>query len=143
MKFNITSLLILLGATANSALAAVAVNAELNAKIAECGHIDNVMLVPEGANATDYRTCIEHPLGRAGPSDGDSLSKRACWLGQATGCSKGYCWKRCGDDLAQGHWCWTAIGGTGDWYQCSVDEQCHDYMPCGEGKGCASCGCSC
>ncbi|GAP85096.2 putative IDI-2 precursor [Rosellinia necatrix] len=144
MKLNIASLFILLGAAANSALAGTEANATLNAKIAECGDIDNVMPVPQGAAATaEYRTCLEHPLGRAGPSDGDSLSKRACWTGKVAGCTGGYCWKRCGNDLAQGHWCWTAIGGTGDWYKCSADEQCHEYMPCGEGSGCASCGCSC
>ncbi|KAI0440454.1 hypothetical protein F4803DRAFT_553026 [Xylaria telfairii] len=50
MKFTITSLLILLTATANSGLAAAAAaaNAELSAKIAECGRIDNVMIVALG-----------------------------------------------------------------------------------------------
>lgn len=59
------------------------------AKITECGSAENVVRGPEGADAAEYRTCIEHPLGAAGPKAGESLVKRDCWYGANTGCTNG------------------------------------------------------
>lgn len=72
------------------------------------------------------------------------LSKRACWFGNNYGCSKNYCYKRCGGN---GQWCWLAAGGgKGPWLKCSVDSQCSPGNTRGSGCGvgdCKACGCSC
>ncbi|KAK2766264.1 hypothetical protein FQN54_007781 [Arachnomyces sp. PD_36] len=129
---------------------------------ARCGDL-GAMTVPEGADASQFRSCLEHPLGarpqssdlenRAPPMSSHDMTKRAepvlrddvtaqaCWHGDPVGCTDGYCWKTCGDN---GEWCWTALHeGTGPWYKCSASDQCHEYMACGVGSSCDSCGCSC
>ncbi|KAK8002422.1 2-isopropylmalate synthase [Apiospora arundinis] len=117
---------------------------------AECGSTENVMVVPAGANETEYRHCANHPLGDAKAQvarDLNVLDKRDCWRGAETGCTKGYCWKRCGNNYNDGNWCWTAKGGDGkgDWYKCSDNGQCFSYMQCGQSNGgnCPDCGCDC
>jgi hypothetical protein len=85
MKFNLSIALALLGATI-TVLADAAIDPAL---IAECGSADNVMPVPEGANTSEYRHCLNHPSGhKAGPSQHNTLEKRACWDGKMTGCTE-------------------------------------------------------
>ncbi|KAI1809134.1 hypothetical protein GGS20DRAFT_573402 [Poronia punctata] len=149
MKFSARVVLALLGASATTVLARE-ITQEL---IDECGRKENVMIPPPGANETEYRHCSNHPLGDAKAHVTralgltNNLNKRDCWFGSNTGCTNGYCWKRCGADISQGNWCWTAIGndGKGDWYQCAADNQCFDYMTCGQASGgdCPDCGCDC
>lgn len=104
---------------------------------AYCGDL-GVMPVPEGANPDNVRTCLEHPLGS--PKTPQILEKRDCWYGKKSGCSKGYCWKTCGQG---GQWCWTAQGdGSGPWVTCGSDGDCNESQSCG-GGGCKACGCSC
>lgn len=129
----------------------------------ECGDLGVMAYtdaaLAKGINTTGIRTCKEHPLGpnpRPEPQGlGESDAKRdlddllnpreelqACWYGDPYGCSKGYCYKVCGDN---GRWCWTAWnGGWGDWRTCSAKDDCKDTQgaECGEG-GCKACGCSC
>ncbi|POR32174.1 Uncharacterized protein TPAR_07615 [Tolypocladium paradoxum] len=77
----------------------------------------------------------------AGNSGLTALEGRACEKAAQFGCSKGYCWKTCGNN---GEWCWTARnGGSGSWYTCNSWHECgtEDSYACG--KFCSSCGCSC
>ncbi|RDB29460.1 hypothetical protein Hypma_014819 [Hypsizygus marmoreus] len=60
--------------------------------------------LPDGVIASDVRKCAAHPLG-GGDKD---KSPKACQTESDGGCSKGYCWKVCGDN---GQWCWTAENG--------------------------------
>ncbi|ETS79643.1 hypothetical protein PFICI_09496 [Pestalotiopsis fici W106-1] len=139
MKFNREFILALFGATT---IVSASANPE-SARVAECGSSENVMSIPEGANASEYRSCLNHPAGKAGPTAMDSLEKRDCWFGGDHGCKNGYCWKRWGDDLTNGYWCWTALnGGNGNWIQCSTDSQCTTIVACGLGD-CKDCGCNC
>lgn len=76
------------------------------------------------------------------------FDKRSCWKGDDFGCTRGYCWKRCGDPYDKGQWCWTAWSfGYGDWVQCRKTEDCyHRLTTMGCGAGCVkskACGCSC
>ncbi|KAI8962745.1 hypothetical protein F5Y11DRAFT_181488 [Daldinia sp. FL1419] len=120
--------------------------AVLNAECDASGAIDIAQL-PEGIDAGAVRKCVEHPLGSASEESiakrEGALFERDCWYGKSHGCSKGYCWKTCGD----GPWCWTARnGGFGDWYTCKSDNDCQTSYSCGEsagGKECKKCGCSC
>ncbi|UNI23435.1 hypothetical protein JDV02_009253 [Purpureocillium takamizusanense] len=92
--------------------------------------------IPDGVDRGDIRKCAEHPVaGSPNP-----LSKRDCWYGKSSGCSKGYCWKTCG---GTGQWCWTAFNdGYGNWIGCQNDGQCNTNQACGIGN-CKTCGCSC
>ncbi|PWY76124.1 hypothetical protein BO94DRAFT_538503 [Aspergillus sclerotioniger CBS 115572] len=125
--------------------------------------------LPEGVSPSDVRKCKDHPLGRnrslegaslapqddidpslsinttatsevEARSDLNTLGERSCYSAAPYGCSKGYCWKACGEN---GEWCWTARkAGVGAWYTCST------YKDCGTttyacGVGCPSCGCGC
>lgn len=111
---------------------------------AECGDlgvtIDDGTLPPD-INATDVRTCTNHPLSNQTALE-HSLDKRNCVWNKKSGCDKGYCWKKCGNE---GQWCWTArVKGFGDWYTCGSDRDCNEKMDCGNASGgCDSCGCSC
>ncbi|PHH67344.1 hypothetical protein CDD81_109 [Ophiocordyceps australis] len=103
----------------------------------------NASSLPSGVSLNDVRTCTEHPL-RASPA-GPDLQRRSCWYGAKSGCADGYCWKAC-DASESGKWCWTSAPrgqGYGPWMRCTLDEQCTQYMPCGLGKSCVTCGCSC
>ncbi|KAI0385084.1 hypothetical protein F5Y04DRAFT_292595 [Hypomontagnella monticulosa] len=109
------------------------------------GGIDTSQL-PEGVDPSAVRKCLEHPLGNinseAVSERGVGLFERDCWHGKPVGCTKGYCWKTCGD----GPWCWAARNdGFGDWYTCSKDSDCKASFPCSQkvGGDCDSCGCSC
>ncbi|KAI9371050.1 hypothetical protein BJX61DRAFT_512793 [Aspergillus egyptiacus] len=77
-------------------------------------------------------------------SDGlGTQEERACYHKAPYGCSRGYCWKACGDK-EKGEWCWTAENlGWGDWDTCSSWRDCGvKTYSCG--RGCPfSCGCSC
>ncbi|KAL0931075.1 uncharacterized protein CTRU02_213810 [Colletotrichum truncatum] len=118
----------------------------------------------EGVDLTQIRTCRDHPLGPgARPSappaqgpGGSAEAKRdafgemlvrqegtdACWYGDSTGCTNGYCWKTCGD---KGRWCWTAWNkGWGNWRTCSKSSDCKKNSDAEGGEGgCKACGCSC
>ncbi|KAI0839840.1 hypothetical protein F5Y06DRAFT_264757 [Hypoxylon sp. FL0890] len=120
------------------------------APTSDCGALGTVTAttLPSGIDPNAVRQCIEHPLGTSNSdiSERDlasDLFKRDCWYGKPVGCTKGYCWKKCGD----GPWCWTARnGGFGDWYTCKKDSDCQTSFACGEvagGRECKSCGCSC
>ncbi|KAL8671774.1 MAG: hypothetical protein Q9224_007611, partial [Gallowayella concinna] len=51
--------------------------------------------------------------------DNDGLVARDCWFGANYGCSKGYCWTKCG---TRGEWCWLATqNGNGPWFTCRND----------------------
>jgi hypothetical protein len=97
MRLDSQSLLALVGITTTfvgitTGSVVVADAAQIEAAKVECGSAQNVMRVPEGADAAQYRTCIEHPLGAAaGPRAGESLVKRDCWYGANTGCTNGMC----------------------------------------------------
>ncbi|OTB11572.1 hypothetical protein K445DRAFT_321952 [Daldinia sp. EC12] len=116
---------------------------------ADCGAAGTfeISQLPKGVDPSAVRTCIEHPLGNSLQESVEkregALFERACWHGKAVGCTKGYCWKTCGD----GPWCWTARNsGFGDWYTCKSDSDCSQSQPCSQstaGKDCKSCGCSC
>lgn len=114
------------------------------------------------AEMANVRLCADHPLGRTRPEEGESLApmadepapvgkrslltERKCYDKAPLGCSKGYCWKSCGDQIGQ--WCWTArFGGEGAWATCKSYEDCGiDDQNFGCGKGCHKadqCGCSC
>ena len=133
----------------------------------ECSGLGGTMSIPadrlpKGVSPSDVRKCVEHPLGREryleeaslAPFEDakknstqlktrDPLNERAadaCYYGAPYGCSRGYCWKSCGNN---GEWCWTAnLGGLGSWITCNT------WMDCGTttyacGIGGASGGCSC
>jgi len=74
----------------------------------------------------------------------DTLTKRECWYGKPFGCSKGYCYKTCGD---AGSWCWMADTQTKQWVGCGDDDRCRKEFlrgraDCNLGP-CKDCGCSC
>ncbi|OTA62422.1 hypothetical protein K449DRAFT_382417 [Hypoxylon sp. EC38] len=138
--------ILLLAAQALSVFASPAPAAP-NSDCGDLGFVNKAEL-PEGVDPSAVRTCNEHPLGNdnTGVSKRDptgDLFKRECWYGKSVGCTKGYCWKTCGN----GPWCWTARnGGFGDWYTCGRDSDCKTSFACGQsagGKECKSCGCSC
>jgi hypothetical protein len=115
---------------------------------AECGALGvmewDLDTLP-GYNPAELRKCREHPLSlnlhaRDEGEELNDLSKRACLKGnQNSGCSDGWCWKRCGKG---GKWCWLAkINGTGDWQPCS--QSCRgSHLKCARGN-CKPCGCGC
>lgn len=83
------------------------------------------------------------------------LRARACWYGAMSGWgSNGRCWKRCGGNIDNGHWCWLAADrGRGAWATCAGSQtQCTNdcrskagltnRYDCGVGN-CSECGCSC
>lgn len=118
----------------------VALSSPTDNVAAECGAM-GVMTVdmtslPTGVDPSAIRKCAEHPLG-ASPNP---ISKRACWYGKPSGCTKGFCWKGCG---GTGQWCWTAFNdGLGNWIGCTNDDECNTNAACGTGN-CKTCGCSC
>ena len=115
----------------------------------DCGVL-GVMPVPEGADASEYRKCLEHPIqlldGTLEERDSD-LVARACYHGNQTpACSKdGWCYMNCD---VNGEWCWMAENrGKGAWTSCKSHNDCVTaYFKraafCGVG-GCKDCGCSC
>ncbi|KAF3935454.1 hypothetical protein ABW20_dc0108010 [Dactylellina cionopaga] len=144
--------------------------AAVSSAAAECGSL-GVMQVPAGADPANFRKCAGHPLGHARdlsqttytPLTPEQIEKaqnvkldarsvipalsgrgvNACWFGANSGCTKGYCWKSCGNN---GEWCWTASsGGSGPWVQCNSANQCGSGEACGQGckSGSNDCGCSC
>ncbi|PHH66739.1 hypothetical protein CDD81_5871 [Ophiocordyceps australis] len=136
MKFTSTILAFAIYAS-GALLAAADTSAE-----AACGSLGVMQVdkaaLPAGVDPNDIRQCAEHPAGKLA----QPLSKRDCWHGKSSGCSKNYCWKVCGENNS-GQWCWTAFNkGYGKWIGCSDDSQCNTGMACGIGK-CDSCGCSC
>lgn len=85
MKFSAQVLFALLGTSAVA-------REVTQALVAECGSTENIMVVPAGANETEYRHCANHPLGDAKAQvarDLNVLDKRDCWRGAETGCTKG------------------------------------------------------
>lgn len=131
----------------------------------ECGSLGVMKLDAsrmEGIDPTAIRRCADHPLGgrgasvditERGMSDVNQardeiglvdLSTRACWNGLlASGCSKGYCWRKCDLTIASGRWCWTATNnGAGAWDTCNADIDCLLTLSCSVGD-CGACGCSC
>ena len=107
----------------------------------ECGALGimdvDMSKLPSSVNTSEIRTCAGHPAG----TSPDALTKRSCYWGKKrAGCSKGYCWKKCGSN---GQWCWSAYNdGYGDWIGCNKDSQCNVNQACGLGN-CKDCGCSC
>src|SRR6478609_8417652 len=81
-----------------------------------------VSAVPTQNLERDGMTIVERHDMSYGTSP---LHKRACWQGDFAGCTKGYCWKRCGSNLPDGKWCWLAerSDGTGPWVKCYGDPQ--------------------
>lgn len=118
----------------------VALSSPTDNGAAECGAL-GVMKVdtsslPADVDVNAIRKCAEHPVA----SSPNPISKRECWHGKPSGCSKGYCWKSCG---GTGQWCWTAFNdGYGEWIGCTNDGQCNTNQACGIGN-CKTCGCSC
>jgi hypothetical protein len=177
MKYTVALLAIalqvtgVLSASADMAVAEAAAEAHgvaVAELIAECGDL-GIMAVPEGANAGDYRKCLDHPEGtdRAlsdpassiAPLDNDIVvpgpdsrqlkgseifgrEAMKCEYSAGLGCSRnGFCWKACGT-AGDGKWCWTAGGiGFGDWLKCTTYADCSTWAACGQ--GCAECGCGC
>lgn len=96
------------------------------------------------------RLCENHPLDSEKLEHGaPSLNKRSCYYGDKKyGCSRGYCWKKCGIEERK-TWCWTTrLDAYGAWATCSTDEDCKGDpvygLNCGKGGfDCVSCGCSC
>ncbi|KAI5927362.1 hypothetical protein F4810DRAFT_706730 [Camillea tinctor] len=88
----------------------------------DCGNLGyvNKSVLPAGIDPSKVRTCLEHPLSvefRDMSPRGESSSsappfaERACYTGaDEVGCTRGYCWKKCGD-RESGEWCWTAEDG--------------------------------
>ncbi|PHH75066.1 hypothetical protein CDD80_2651 [Ophiocordyceps camponoti-rufipedis] len=131
MKFSSSILLV--------ALQAAGVLSTPGSAADECGVLGvfkvDLTKLPAGVDPNAIRKCAEHPLRT-------SLNRRDCWYGNASGCSKGYCYRSCGTP-GSGQWCWSANnGGLGSWIGCSKDSDCNTGMACGIG-GCKSCGCSC
>jgi hypothetical protein len=125
--------------------------------------------LPEGVSLSDLRKCVEHPHGRErfldeaslapfeeGDAPSDEKKKKnstdieaggleeraadACYTAAPYGCSRGYCWKTCGDN---GKWCWTAYkAGLGSWIKCSTYNDCGTTTyACGIGGVSGGCGC--
>ncbi|KAK2612506.1 hypothetical protein QQS21_001444 [Conoideocrella luteorostrata] len=118
----------------------VALSSPTDIVAAECGAMGVMKVdladVSADVDPSAIRKCAEHPLA-ASPNP---VSKRDCWYGKSSGCSKGYCYKSCGGN---GQWCWTAFNdGYGNWIGCQNDNQCSTNQACGIGN-CKACGCSC
>lgn len=155
MKF-LPTILSLLSATLVSASASASANPSpittqsLDPDL-ECGPLGimNTSSLPAEVDPTSIRTCLNHPITLDIPkstTNTNTLTKRACYYGpKDAGCSKGYCWAKCGTG---GVWCWTAYNrGWGDWIKCRADGDCQNGVgnsgtACGQG-GCKDCGCSC
>ncbi|KAK5989540.1 hypothetical protein PT974_11067 [Cladobotryum mycophilum] len=157
MKANTIALILAYAASAYAA--AVVADAETS-----CGSLGvmkyDANKLPAGATPDDVRQCADHPLGHnrnqepaslaplhagemsVAPSGEDILVNRAaasCYRDAPYGCTRGYCWKVCGNN---GEWCWTArAGGIGKWFTCNSWKDCDAKQACG--KGCPSCGCGC
>ncbi|KAJ5084184.1 hypothetical protein NUU61_008763 [Penicillium alfredii] len=99
----------------------------------------------------------DHCVAADNPIRGECLADN----GKSVGCSKGYCWKRCGEpedksEGLKGQWCWTSeisrpstqtsTALFGDWIKCSKDSDCKESDFCGmnhTGGLCPTCGCGC
>ncbi|KAG8160058.1 hypothetical protein KVR01_010695 [Diaporthe batatas] len=146
MKFA-TAALVAIAAQATQVFAAAAIDPIAE----ECGALGVMKYTPkagENVDISNIRKCKEHPLSVNGVSAGPeqvsgALEKRECWYGEDYGCSKGYCFQKCG---SSGEWCWTAWnGGLGEWRSCDSNAQCDPSAAgsaCGQGD-CDACGCSC
>ncbi|KAH8896086.1 hypothetical protein GQ53DRAFT_803699 [Thozetella sp. PMI_491] len=131
MKFNLLALV--LSAQAAGTLATVL---DAAAYCGDLGVMEAPDTLPNGVMAANIRKCAAHPVAiESVKQDGSRLELRSCDTSTPYGCSKGYCWKRCG---ASGEWCWTASNkGFGDWWTCTTWEQCHmdQAYSCGENCG--------
>ena len=167
MKITIALLAVTLQVTGVLSVAAP-VDAAL---VEECGDL-GVLEVPEGADASEYRKCANHPLGEnprkywqsLAPIDAEFVKRdalanpvdlkganifdraaQACYYQAGLGCSGGYCWKACATP-GDGKWCWTAGGdGGGPWLTCGSYSDCSSGSSCGKNckPGNKACGCSC
>lgn len=160
MKFNIGLIAIALQVAGVLSIAAPDA-----AAAAECGPL-GVMTVADGADPSQVRRCVDHPIGKRRDHVWQSLAppeyleersladlkgrdifaskEQECYYDAGLGCSGGYCWRACGNKPGNGKWCWTAAGdGTGNWLTCIGYIQCNPHAACGKGNQCESCGCGC
>ncbi|KAI6349061.1 hypothetical protein MCOR25_010727 [Pyricularia grisea] len=81
------------------------------------------------------------------PADGSTpstvlLAKRECWYGAQLGCGEKGCWRRCGNDLSRGQWCWTSFSaGANSFISCGNNQDVSRW--CRISHPCNYLGCSC
>jgi hypothetical protein len=112
-------------------------------KDASLAPLDAVRMDSSFYNGTDSDTDRgTSPVGGSSDLDLDtSDDKQACYYDAPYGCTRGNCWKACGD---KGQWCWTATKlGMGSWDKCKTWKDCGTHtFSCSRGLGPSS-GCGC